>query len=346
MFVSGSFWNKALLWKEWRQNRGKFWMLFLVMAWVPIGMSILSLVMQPFTVPAWGGDPHQAWSHIISLLVQGHASPFWAFWSSFFLGVTMLGQERTGNTIEFLVTTPVSRKAIISAKFFMGAGVILLMMLIIGLYMILMPLFLPALYTIHDVMAWWLPTTGVQLAIFGVCFAVSTLSGRVISTYILSMIVLCLPLWMGNGVASILRTIYHFNSYDHASLASMFEHWGTMMFLPSYLFIPGAVEKTGFLHVLAFLLVTVVSYILACWLFERNPLENNGQTLVFGNSLRVAQIGSAIFIAFFLGDKQTLILQGGWGTFFLFAVIGFLVTYFIWKVIFLLLRRWGYEISI
>ncbi|GIM46780.1 hypothetical protein DNHGIG_23290 [Collibacillus ludicampi] len=344
--MSVSFLNKALLWKEWRQNRGYFWMLFLVMAWVPIGVTLFSIAMQPFTDLAWGGDPHKAWSRIISSLVQGHASPFWAFWSSFFLGATLLGQERTGNTIEFLVTAPVSRRAIVSAKFFMGTGMILLIMLLIGLFMIIMPLFLPAHYTFHDVIAWWLPTTCVQLAIFGVCFAVSTLSGKAISNYLLSMIVLCLPLWIGSGVASILRSIY-LNSYKYASIVSIFEHWGTMMFLPSYLFIPGATEKTGFLHVLAFLLVTVVSYILSCWLFERNPLEKNGQTLIFGNFLRVAQIGSAIFIAFFLGEKQTLILQGGWDIFFLFALIGFFATYFIWKVIFLLMRRWGYdEISI
>ncbi len=117
--------NKGLLWKEWQQNRMYFLAAFLIMSYdpliKPLGYGIKDLL---------GADAGRytlahALGNINGLFYASYHNTFeqMGMYIVILLGVIILVQERPGS-LNYLVSTPVSRTEIITAKFLTGSAAI------------------------------------------------------------------------------------------------------------------------------------------------------------------------------------------------------------------------------
>ena len=284
---------KGLLWKEWRQYYWSF-----ILAFIVIG---LEPVLVPITYWVYRTD---AWSHgIKGILATGSSTTETiAMIAVIVLAALMLAGER-GSGLNYLVSTPVSRRQIITAKYIVGSLGILAIMLIISLFLIVSGKVLPAQYSTQEVIQWATLTTAALLCLFSLALLVASFSGGILSSVLFTAIIMGLP-WM-----LVSLTMYVFRQFCTVSTALELK----ARYIVTYIFIPDYITRDGRhiwnsnsnqfidrvapdypLEIIALLLASLLFFWLAINIFEKNPLERQGELLLFGNFKQIGEL----FISF------------------------------------------------
>ena len=289
---------KGLLWKEWRQYYWSF-----ILAFIVIG---LEPVLVPITYWVYRSGRADAWSDgIKTILATGSSTTETvAIIAVIVLAALMLAGER-GSGLNYLVSTPVSRRQIISAKYIVGSLGILAIMLFISLFLIVAGQLLPASYSTLEVIQWAMLTTVALLCLFSLALLVASFSGGLLSSIIFAHIIIGLP-WI-----LVSLTLQVFRQFCQVSSALEFK----ARYIVTYLFIPDYISRDGRyiwsgnsnhfidrvipdypLEITLLLLASFLFFWLAIKTFEKNPLERQGELLLFGN---FKQIG-AVFLSFLM----------------------------------------------
>jgi len=289
---------KGLLWKEWRQYYWSF-----ILAFIVIG---LEPVMAPITYWVYRSGRADAWSDgIKAILATGFSTTeMVAIIAVIVLAALMLAGER-GSGLNYLVSTPVSRQQIITAKYIVGSLGILAIMLFISLFLIVAGQLLPASYSTLEVIQWAMLTTVALLCLFSLALLVASFSGGILSSIIFAHIIIGLP-WI-----LVSLTLQVFRQFCQVSSALEFK----ARYIVTYLFIPDYITRdrryiwsgnnSQFidrvmpdypLEITILLLASLLFFWLAIKIFEKNPLERQGELLLFGNFKKIG----AIFLSFLM----------------------------------------------
>lgn len=290
---------KGLLWKEWRQYY-KFFLLALIV----IG---LEPVLVPITYWIYRtGSRADAWSDSIkAVLATGSSTTETiAIIAVIVLAALMLAGER-GSGLNYLVSTPVSRRQIITAKYIVGSLGILAIMLFISLFLIVAGQQLPASYSTLEVIQWAILTTVALLCLFSLALLVASFSGGILSSVLFTTIIMGLP-WILSGIS--LATFRQFYAVS-AALELKARYIVTYLFIPDYItrngryiwssdniLIIDQVTPNYPLEITILLVAALLFFWLAIKVFEKNPLERQGELLLFGN---FKQVG-AVFLSFLM----------------------------------------------
>jgi ABC-type transport system involved in multi-copper enzyme maturation permease subunit len=288
---------KGLLWKEWRQYYWSFVLAFIVIALQPVLVPITYWIYRT-------GNRADAWSDgIKTILATGSSTTETiAIIAVIVLAALMLAGER-GSGLNYLVSTPVSRRQIITAKYIVGSLGILAIMLFISIFLIVAGQVLPAQYSAQEVIQWAVPTTAALLCLFSLALLVASFSGGILSSALFTTIIMGLP-WILLGIS--LAALRQFHAVS-AALELKARYIVTYLFIPDYITRDGRhiwssnsnqvidrVTPDYPLEITLLLLASLLFFWLAIKIFEKNPLERQGELLLFGN---FKQIG-AIFLSF------------------------------------------------
>lgn len=299
------FWNKALAWKEWRQNKGKFWVIGVLMSITPIiGTTfffIFKAVSKHFSyINLNSVNSATAWSEGIAAMMRfpGNSSMgMFAVLAALGLGALVIAQERPENTLEFLVTTPVSRREIAATKFLVGIGGLFGIMAVNFLFIAGLALFLPAEYTILEARTWFILETAVLLALFGLGFLVAMVTGNLLASLLSTLVVAFCPMLVTGFLFELLQVFRAFSRGSEYTAYLILMKIGEYLTLPQYIINYHNLKSQAVLLVPALLLATLVFFFLAIVLFERNPLERSGQLLMFGDTRKVIKVVVSLFVA-------------------------------------------------
>jgi ABC-type transport system involved in multi-copper enzyme maturation permease subunit len=326
------YWNKALAWKEWRQNSLRFWGLFIIMSLTPVFSAIFTLALGALYPEAWfnGGAYHaNTWSEGIALMVNSGDN--WIMRTLvpiliMVLAVLIVAEERSNNSLEFLLATPVSRREVLSTKFLLGAGVITAIMVFEFLFMLGLNICLPAKYSIGAAGEWFLLTTSVYLAIFALALLAASITGNFRTALFAAIIFIYFP----RILAEILGEL--FAAFDLYPGMFLIPYRETLAFWANHLTLPYYLDHYcyGQLNVWAVLLIilaAIIFYRLAIRFFEHNQQERNGQALMLANSAQILKVGTSILLAALSAIILAGILQiKGWPILLFFVLVYFLVS--------------------
>lgn len=296
-----SFWNKALAWKEWRQNRWKFWGIGVLMSMTPtLGTVFYFIIRACFPDAYWGGAGNPSlWSrHLDSMIYVEPSSTsmgMLAIIMALGLGALLIAGERSPNTLEFLAALPLSRKEIAGTKFLVGAGTILGVMVVNLVFMLVMALLLPAGYTPAAACTWCAVTTGVLLALYSLGFLVAVVTGNLLASLIGAFAVAYSPAVIAELIREMLE-VFRLLPVDYPHpLSQALEDIGLYLTLPSYIVNYQWSFRNAVWLVPLLLLAGAALFSLGLQLFRRNPLERTGQVLMLGNARRIFQVGISFF---------------------------------------------------
>ncbi len=295
--------NRGLVWKEWRQNWWRFWAVGVLMSMTPVLGTIFILIIRAveptayFNGTTFSQDP-TIWSFPIAEMVHGTSGSSsmgtLAVVLALGLGAVLLAQERHQNTLEFLVATPVSRREIAATKFLVGAGAITGIMLVNLLFIVVMAAILPARYTNSAALVWFGATTPVLLAAYALGFLVAAVTGNLLASLFGALGLLYFP---GFALFFLQELLVSFGIIRFSDPVSAFlEGLGRHLILPVYLEGYRYGDVSEWLAP-GMLLAAAVFFLLAVYLFERNPLERTGQILMFGNTRAIFRVGISLFAA-------------------------------------------------
>lgn len=290
---------KGLLWKEWRQYYWSFALAFIVIALEPVLVPITYWIYRT-------GNRADAWSDGIKAILAagGSTTEAIAIIAVIVLAALMLAGER-GSGLNYLVSTPVSRRQIITAKYIVGSLGILAIMLFISLFLIVAGQVLPAQYTAQELIQWAVPTTAALLCLFSLALLVASFSGGILSSIIFAHIIMGLPWILVSLTLQVFRQFCQISS----ALEVKARYIETYLFIPDYITRDGRYIWSGNsnqfidrvipdypVEITLLLLASFLFFWLAIKIFEKNPLERQGELLLFGN---FKQIG-AIFLSFLM----------------------------------------------
>ncbi|MFA7077650.1 MAG: ABC transporter permease subunit [Syntrophomonas sp.] len=174
---------QGLLDKEWRHSRGYLLATLLLLIYAPVIKTIFYLLWSETGLMQWGQELNYALH--LGMGIR-HPSSYtgimeWLpFMSSTLLGIIILGEEQRGS-LQYLVSTPVSRRQIILAKFFPGAAAILLGMLINTLFLMGLTWLYPMSFNGIDVLNWALLAGSLCLACFTMALMVATFTTGILA---------------------------------------------------------------------------------------------------------------------------------------------------------------------
>ena len=278
---------------EWHQYRWYFSRALLVIG--------LETILSPLIIWIFGlGDSAVAWSvNIKDILASGFSfTEIAATVTAVFLAALMLAGER-GGTLNYLVTTPVSRREIIIAKFINGNLAILAIMSVISLFLMVAQAIQPAQYTMREVFEWAIITTATLICIFSLALLVASFCQGIWSSALITAFIMALP-WMLLTIAAQVSSKFY-------TLSSGIEL--KLRYLATYLYIPDYISREGRyiqdfygnvsidrvnpdypLEITLLLLISGLCFWLAIKVFEKNPLERRGEILLVGNFKQIAMI--------------------------------------------------------
>ncbi|HWP96635.1 MAG TPA: ABC transporter permease subunit [Syntrophomonadaceae bacterium] len=339
---------RGLFWKEWKDNGRLFGLGFILIAWQNLFYPIFHwLLTRNGTSSA--STYFREWA--LNLRVIMNPGDFgtgpmvsMGIIMAIAFGVLLLSHERS-SSLEFLVSTPVSRKEIIVGKFLAGASALFGIMLI-HTTLVLAALFIgPAVPVSRlEVAQWSVFITVAWICLFSLSLLVSTLCRNFAVAGIATLMFMSLPGIAGQFACQIAT---HF--FDPAGKAALkiynvmnyLQPWGlfTGQGIPRkadsvdagssfYIMVGSGGELSNVkplfdgyypYQIAALLIVTLLFLSLAIWLFNRNPLERKGDLLMFGNFKQVA----IIFVTFLIAWVRALDSAST-----LLAFVGYFILYF------------------
>ncbi len=276
---------KALVRKEWLQNRLLFAAALIVMSMHPTISSIFYWLDRPNRM-----KPLADWSASFSLILYQHDGAMLALLGWIFaiaIAIRLLADERIGDTLDFLVALPLGRRSIAAAKYMLGAAVIIAIILLNMLFFLIMPLFLPVYYQLSDAVKWFLLTGSLLLAIYSTSFWVATVTGNRAGGYTIAFLLLLLP-----KLAYAVISFCSFGLIGPAGLdrlSTLTDHLTLLHYLTNvraYLHSPLYVWL-----LLTLLAICIAFFYLSLVCFERNRLENNGEFFIFSFGKSVEKRG-------------------------------------------------------
>lgn len=288
---------KGLLWKEWHQYRWYFMLALVLVSAEPI-LTPLSIQIGKMS------DSAYAWSvNIKYILATGLSTTETTLMVGIvLLAALMLAGER-GGTLNYLVTAPVSRRQIVISKFISGSLAIIAIMSAISLFFVVAQELQPALYSVQEVLNWAVITTGALLCLFSLTLLVASFCQGILSSALITMFIVGLP-WILISIASqVLRQLGTLS----AGMELKLRYLGTYLYIPDYISRDGRyiwdsngnliidrVNPDYPLEIILLLVATGLCLRLAIKAFEKNPLERQGEILLFGNFKQVGMV----FISF------------------------------------------------
>lgn len=289
--------NKALLWKEWKSNKSILFFLAGFLFLYPLCLYFGRLN--------------------IAYRIQNGETLF-AVAMGFVLGLAVLGHERRHNTMDFLLSLPFSRQEIFLSKIFYSIGGIVLVNLV-GYLAILAVWFsnseLQAILSINSLHI-FLPLQLVAgLFTFAFTLLFATLAGSVLTAGIFTVIFAIFPI----SFAYILALNLHF-VIDYVYGINWDWVYDCLVCITPVSLINSTDIQLHWPWIIAAALVFLA---LAFWLFLRNPMERNGEILVFSCLNPILKTGVSVC---------TALLAGG---------IAFLSGGLRWQILFLLLGGLG-----
>jgi len=344
--------NRGLLWKEWRQNRMYFLAAFLIMSYDPIIKTLIYLI-KGLLKPEAGTYAAVHWLNNISNMLSAsyhNSMEQIGMVAVIVLGIILLFQERSGS-LNYLVSTPVSRREIIFAKFLTGGAAITGIMVINALFMVAAGLLLPVHYGAGQVLNWSLLTTAAFLALFSLGLFIASITGHVLSTVFLAFLFPNLPIMLESIITNpAIRETFNI-SPAFLSNVNMIVHYLT---IPAYItrntdysqtdifvkYLPNYPLETGLLVVLTGLLIFMTVKI-----FQNNPLENNSQMFVPDQAVGIAQIFVAVIIAIGSASTEVSTIMGFLGRMVITFIIAYLVIILLSAAVYYAKKGIGYKES-
>ena len=290
----GRLLNKALLWKEWRQNRWLLLLLLLFVIYTPIIDAVIFWVdtMMGMYRGLYGlfgsADP---WSFKVTSAIKGLMVDESDGWSMGFnplfplapvavglWGVLLIARERTPNTLEFLAAAPVSRREIAGTKLFFGAASIIGMMTVNLLFVLGIMLVAPVGYTWTEALFWFAYCVSYLLSLFSLGFLIAAVTGNWVAT--LGAVLLCSHLhWLLADTIRFFGLPMGLSDSAWERIRNGLEYIDLFFYLSYY-----AIGQVHMGHVAALFTAFLVLGMLSLRLFEKSPLEKNGQAFVFGSA--------------------------------------------------------------
>lgn len=336
---------KGLLWMEWHQYRGYF-----IRALLVIG---LETILAPLIIWIFGlGDSAVAWSvNIKSILATGLSfTEIAAMVTAVFLAALMLAGER-GGSLNYLVTTPVSRREIIIAKFISGNLALVAIMAIISLFLVAAQTIQPAQYTVQEALGWAFITTATLICIFSLAFLVASLCQGILSSALISAFIMGLP-WMLLTIAAQVTSKFYTFSFG---IGLKLRHLATYCYIPDYISREGRYIQDFYgnvsidrvnpdypLEITLLLLASGFCLWLVIKVFDKNPLERRGEILIFGNFKQIFMI----FISFLVAMLPSSEMASSPASYLLYFLVLWLGLYLfmyvgVWVIGWLARYGWG-----
>lgn len=341
--------NRVLLAKEYYHNRGYYLVSVLLFSFGPVVATLIAWLAGSLSSRAY---------FLYHMLHFGSVKPagpvsyggtgMTLFWiTSILLGSLLLGEERKGS-LNYLVSTPVSRREIVVAKFMAGAGVIIFAMGINSLFLAGLGMIHPMPYTGHDVLDWALLLTSACLAFFTLALMVSTFTAGVLSAGMVTFFLSYLP----RTVISLADTaaaryfdisesfsikLHYLGSYlsigdyitrNGREQVTSIDHWGNSIM--TGMGTKGILPPAYMTESLFLLLGVVIFLYLAVKVFERAVLESVGSVFASSTARRVGLAIIIILIYYVIVFPRTDTLM----RFILYMVLLCVVTYKAIKLIY------------
>lgn len=316
--------NRVLLEKEYYHNRGYYLVSVLLFIFGPVVTTLI----------AWlAGSLSSRADFLYHMLHFGSVQPagpvsyggtgMTLFWiTSILLGSLLLGEERKGS-LNYLVSTPVSRREIVVAKFMAGAGGIIFAMGINSLFLAGLGVIHPMPYTGQDVLDWALLLTTACLAFFSLSLLVSTFTAGVLSAAMVTFFLSYLPrtvISMADFIAvryfgiseSVSIKLHYLGSYfsigDYISRSGR-ARITSLSHSPDWRFTgigsSGTIPPAYMLESLFLLLAVITFLFLAVKIFERASLESVGSVFASSTARRVCLAIIIILIYYFIIFPRT-----------------------------------------
>lgn len=286
--------HPGLLWKEWRQNRYLFALLFFIIQqpiFTPlfIRVFIRGLMLSPgFTVTS----DLSPWVWAVKAIIQsgGTTMEVTAIIAVILLAAVMVGHER-GSSLNYLASTPVDRRQILAAKWMTGSLAILFSMSLLSLYMLGTAALNPAAISLNQVWSWAGPTTAALLCLFSLALLSASICSSILYSAVFTGFFLMLPIILSfiiintlskyailstDQVTSATQWLNHLNIIDYYIMQESWNGWSN--------------SASWFAGIPLLLLAGVIFLVLAMRTFERNPLERPGEFLLSGNSKKIGRL--------------------------------------------------------
>lgn len=268
-------WIKPLVRKEWIQNRLLFIAAFLLLSSHPTLTGLLYWIGFAYEERTSAG-----WANALEeMLLHNAGSTFTllGFYLIPTIAIRLLGDERREQTLEFLVALPIGRTQIALAKYLAGFLFLWATLIVNMLFVVMMTALIPAQYQLADVFRWFFTSGMVLTAMYSLGFLAAVVTGRRITAYLLTALLLFLPKILFTLVLNV------WWSDAERTAAQQFNDWTDRFSLPYYLFQTSNFVRNGtdlwvFFGMLA---LSALLLLLSLSLFRRNQLERNGYSLIF-----------------------------------------------------------------
>ncbi|MEJ8545676.1 ABC transporter permease [Brevibacillus borstelensis] len=182
---------KALFEKEYVQLRWFAVLSFCLMGLTPLFGSLLYWLDRPNRSRPWGD-----WSLTAeNIFTRGEGSTFvyLGIVLALILGVRVLANDRADQSNLFLASLPVSKREIALAKYLAGTVVVQGITCVHLLFFTMMPLILPAYYSLTGAVYWFLLAGGLLQLVFSIGFLAGSISRRRLGAYETAFLLLLLP---------------------------------------------------------------------------------------------------------------------------------------------------------
>lgn len=308
---SKRFWpNKTLLWKDWKNS----WLLFALFFGFVTYVTTLTLQNEITTYFKVRETLHDGryWYEFETLYNRLSSSDPWlGFISVLFtvaLGAITVGQERDRETLGLLLAMPYSRRDILFNKVVVGLGQILIILTVNALLMTLIVWAnsgIPFPFNVADIWGWALHSTLVLTFVFCFTVLIATVSGTTLGNGILALIFLFFPA----GLYGLLEiNVNYWISYW--IWRNLFSDIAVLLTVPIWIIDFHVLGKYNTVYLYgALVTLSASAYALARFLFARNPLENNGEVLVFERLEGIFKLGVVVCFAL-LGGPLLIGLAG------------------------------------
>jgi len=321
--------NRTLLWKDWK-NSWLLFALFFGFVTYSLPITLLNLITTYLAVlhrmPAeyhWQFLPTEVQpGYFLTVYTRLMSGDPWvgivAVLFTVALAATAMGQERERETFGLLLAMPYSRQDILHSKAVTGLAQLLIIFVLNALLMSILVFVNPGIplpFSLTDIWAWALHSFLVLTYIFCFTLVIAAISGTTLGNGILAIIFLFFPVGLLILIETNLNLWLAPMDMNPAWLAwwnlrNILSDIAIMLSVPLWLIDFRALNAFAGVNVLygALAALSVGAYALSLFIFSRNPLENNGEILVFEQLEGFFKLGVAVCFALTCGPLFTSLL--------------------------------------
>ncbi|MGZ4031321.1 MAG: ABC transporter permease subunit [Tumebacillaceae bacterium] len=336
--------HKGLLWKEWRQNRGVFWLALVILCAPVIGSTLMHMFdMYMHPMPAQIQEMEWKLTTDVAYRILLGQNVFFTYMAvaAIGLGGILLAQERTlVNTLDFLASTPVSRREILNAKYVTGLKMIGIVLGVNLVFAVVMALMFSSGYPIWWTVRFFLEQAVFLAAMLSAGLFLATICGNLVSTALAAVALNIGPYVVGNFLMDVMqRFVLHDYTAGNGVLYRTFTKVENAFSLIHYVRLTAA-DITS-LQVFGMLIATIGFYLLSVLVFEKNAFERNRRMLMFGDFWKIAQVvvpfGIAVIVAIENGGLSA------WDRKIIPFLLTFILLYVGLKLVRRLIRSFGFK---